>query len=215
VFSLSNLAVGTHSFTTVFTPTGPITYFLPSQTLAPTVVTITASTFSIATDPPAISIQTQHHASLNVNVASIGSFSGPVQLACVTPLPPVLSCTFGQSQLLLAANGNASTTLKLETDAVSNFYAEAAAPSRTSSGSLIAFAALLPFSLFAFARARWRSQFLLTLVALAALVSFAGCGDKWPDHTPPGTYDIAITATGQAAGQTMVKTAHIALTVTP
>ena len=79
------------------------------------------------------------------------------------------------------------------------------------------FALLLPLSLAGFAR---RRKILHRVMLLAMLVAGAtgltACGDKWPAHTPPGTYTIPVVGTGTTASGTVIShTLNITLTVTP
>jgi hypothetical protein len=199
---LKNLAVGDHPLTATFTPD---INFLASSTSAPTVLTIKPSGFTLTANPTALNVQTQHHTALTLTLASIGNFSGEVGLACTATLPPVLKCEFAQSNLPLAVNGTASTKLTLETDAINNFY-----PASLGRNALLTLLTLLPLSLLALRKRRGFAA--LAILALATLALTTGCTGRYPDHTPPGTYDIAITATG---GSAQPQTAHVILTVTP
>jgi hypothetical protein len=41
------------------------------------------------------------------------------------------------------------------------------------------------------------------------------CGDKWPAHTPPGTYTITVVGTGTTSKGLTSLSLPITLTVTP
>ncbi|MFC6645969.1 Ig-like domain repeat protein [Granulicella cerasi] len=212
---LNTLSVGTHTLTVTYLP--DTNSNAPATTIGPVTITVLPSSFTVATDPTSISIQTEHHKSLNVIVSSVGSFSGNVQLACATPLPPVLTCTFGQSTVNVAQSSTASTSLKLETDAVPNFYASSTQRTPWPQNRVPVFAITGLFATVALARRRRHIRNLMfALAACALFTTISGCSGHYPDHTPPGTYDIVITATGtQASGAKITQTTHLALTVTP
>ena len=217
-FTTSSLVAGTHNLTATYTPTVmPDTAFLPTQTTAALAIVITPLSFDLSTDNPTISIQTEHHGAMTLTVTPVGNYIGTVSLACTGTLPPVLQCEFAKNQVLVSGAA-ASTTLTLETDAVVNFWGSLAPQrERTKHREELALATLLPLALLGLTRKRRklaRAVLLSTLFALLS-VSLTGCGDKWPDHTPPGTYDIAITATGNANQRDITKTIHVTLIVTP
>ncbi|MFC6645968.1 Ig-like domain repeat protein [Granulicella cerasi] len=210
---LMNLSVGTHSISAFYVPSDG--NFLGSGS-APVTLVVNPSSIDLTTDPTSISIQTEHHKSLTVTAQSIGVFAGPVTFSCGPNLPRVLTCRFSSAGVTLTAGGKASSTLTLETDAVGNFYADARpAPLSPLRHPITALASLVGLGLLA--RRRRKLAVLATLLlALTASATLTGCTGKWPDHTPVGTYDIVLTATGtQPNGLQATKSAHLNLTVTP
>lgn len=193
-FTTSALTVGSHTLSAVYTPTANFT----ASTIATASVTVNASSFTVSSDP-SITIQTEHHKSMTLTLTSVGNFSGYIQFSFPNGLPPVLSPTFSRNPVVLPANGSATTTLSLETDAIPGFYA------------------LLPFALLPLAfRKRGRKLLVLAIFTFTALLPLAGCSGHYPDHTPPGTYDLALQATGTTAtGRVVTQTVHISLIVTP
>ena len=205
---ISTLAVGDHSLTATFTPADG--NFLPSTSTPAQTLTILPQTFTVITSVPSITIETQHHATLNVTVNSIGEWKGFLHLDC-SSLPAVLKCEFANPQLTLQPNGNATTQLTLETDAIDGFEA--------THGGLVGGALLLPLALLGFTRKRRRlnTALLLLFTLCLSTLYLTGCSGKIPDHTPPGTYQILVTATGAALGTNTpaTQTATLTVVVTP
>ena len=56
----------------------------------------------------------------------------------------------------------------------------------------------------------------LASIVCASALSLTGCGNKYPNQTPPGDYDIVVTATGTSVMSvaTVTQTVHMQLTVT-
>jgi parallel beta-helix repeat protein len=219
VLMTTTLTTGTHPLSASFTPAD--NNFLASSTSSTVLVTVGTPGFTLTANPPALSIQTQHHQSLTLTAASVYGFAGPVQLACAAPLPAYLSCEFASTVINVGGNGNASTTLTLETDAIPNFLSPVSPlglPPSTA-GRLITLAGLLTLGVLAFAgRKRRRLQLLAAaILALTLTTALSGCGDKYPDHTPPGVYTVTINAIGPPAtyGPNPQASAQITLTVTP
>jgi hypothetical protein len=81
----------------------------------------------------------------------------------------------------------------------------------------MALALLLPLALAGFARRRKAVRRVLLLAVLVmGATALTACGDKWPGHTPPGTYTIPVVGTGTTANGTVIShTLNITLTVTP
>jgi len=175
--------------------------------------------FSLTATPPSITIETQHHATMPLTLTSIGPFAGPVQLGCQGPLPPYVTCELPASETLTAGQ-TVNFNFTMDTDALLNFLAEKS-PGIQSPWSnapvRMAFAILLPLALAGFARRRKALRGMMLLVALAVgAMGLSACGNKWPAHTPPGTYTIPVVGTGTTAGGTVIAhTLNITLTVTP
>lgn len=218
-FDVASLAPGPHLLYTVYTPAD--NNFLASISPALS-VTVLPQTFNFTASVPTITIQAEHHGSMQLTLASIGGWAGPVQLGCADPLPPILSCRLAQN-ITLGPDSTVSTTLTLDTDAVPNFKSSLdhkSVPLSRRGQPVIAFAGvLLPLACLA-CRGRSRNAPLKLLVLLLALTSFevlSGCGGKYPDHTPPGTYNITLFANGTAnqASAPTSAVVQIKLVVTP
>jgi hypothetical protein len=215
-FSTSTLTVGTHI---IFATYPGDSGFLAGTSQAISVV-ILPQAFTLTISAPTLSIPTEHYKSFSASVQSLG-FQGPVQLTCSVPQNVYLTCDIANSSLQLAVGGSATSTLILDTDVLLRFKASLeSGPRHTAfSSEAIAFALLLPLPLgFLVRRRRLRTlPLMLILFALGATLSLTGCGDKYPAHTPPGAYDVVITAAGTPAGSTatITQTVHMQLAVTP
>lgn len=176
-----------------------------------------AMDFSLTANPASITIETQHHGTMQLTLTSIGSFAGPVQLACQGPLPPYLTCELPASETL-ASGQTLNFNFTMDTDAVLDFLAEGTPAAKPQQGhALVRMALLLPLALTGFARRRKTLRRLLLLAVLAlGATGLTACGDKWPAHTPPGTYTIPVVAAGtNSRGTAISHTLNITLTVTP
>lgn len=211
-FSYATLSVGTHSLTASFTPS--TVNFLPSRS-ATLLQVITPSDFVFTSAAPTITIQTEHHASLELGLQSLGAYAGPVHLGCTPTLPEFLTCDFASTTISLSANSSVPVRLTLDTDAVRNFKAGL---SSSSDGRLL-WVAMLPLSLAGLLGTRRRKALRnFVLCALLALcLNLSACSGKYPGHTLPGTYNIHLTATGlsQGSNQHATHTLDLSVIVTP
>lgn len=220
-FSVAPLAPGTHLLSAVYTPADGNFAASSSGQIAAVVL---PQTFTFTAAEPAMTIETEHHGSMALTLTSVGGWTGPVQLSCVAPLPPVLTCEL-TPRVALAANASVSTALTLETDAVINFKSGLDRPagySRHGGAGLVVFAGLLPIALSGLRRRQLRikgrlSLLIVALVCFGTLAALTGCSGKYPAHTPPGTYDINLTATGTAVGASApsVQSIQVTLVVKP
>jgi uncharacterized protein YceK len=64
-------------------------------------------------------------------------------------------------------------------------------------------------------RRRFLMRLCAVLLALGIVIGIAGCGSVSPitGGTPPGTYQVAVTATTTATGPTLAHSAVVTLTV--
>jgi hypothetical protein len=204
-FSISTLALGTHSLTAVYAANGPYS----GSTSAIASETIVAPDFSIALANPTITIETYHHATTTVTLASLYGFADKVALTCVKP-PQYVTCIFTPSSTPLA--GTASVSLYLDTDSRIGGSARNSLPNPFTLAFLFA-----PFSLLA--GRRWiRGRGVRSFAALSTiLLSFAlGACARNVSLIPaaaPGTYVISIGAV--AAASNVAHTVNLTLTVTP
>jgi len=178
-----------------------------------------AMDFSLTANPPSITIETQHHATMQLTLTSLGSFAGPVQLGCQGPLPPYVTCELPGSETL-AAGQTLNFNFTMDTDAVLNFLAEGPPAGRSQQSQALGrmvLAFLLPLALGGLARRRKTLRRLLFLAVLVLGATWlTACGDKWPAHTPPGTYTIPVVGTATLPNGTVIShTLNITLTVTP
>jgi hypothetical protein len=204
-FTTSTLALGKHSLTAVYAANGPYS----GSTSAIASETIDAPDFTIALASPTLTIETYHHATTSVALASLFGFTDNIALTCVKP-PQYVTCIFTPSSTPLA--GTASVSLYLDTDSRIGGSARNSLPNPFTLAFLFA-----PFSLLA--GRRWiRGRGVRSLAALSTiLLSFAlgACASNVSliPAAAPGTYFIPVTATGAASNLT--HSANLILTVTP
>jgi len=214
-FTIGSLPVGNYSFTCTYN--GATDYATSNcQTISDTVVPL--PDFSLTATPPSITIETEHHKTMQLTLTGIGLFSGPVYLGCQGPLPPYLTCELPQSETL-AVGQTLNFNFTMDTDAVLDFLAKNPPAEKTpwtNAPGKMTLALLLPLALAGFARRRKTLRRLLLLAVLViGATGLTACGDKWPGHTPPGTYTIPVVGTGTYNGTTITHTLNITLTVTP
>ncbi|RXH58801.1 Ig-like domain repeat protein [Granulicella sibirica] len=165
-------------------------------------LTIGAHGYAVHPNSPTVSVETQHHAAVALTLTSLGSFSGPVTLACAN-LPAPATCTFTPATVTLTPGASAQVNLTLETDAVPNFVS-----------SLFPWG-LISLLTLAVARHRGSKPMLVCLLVLAPLLvlPLTACGTgQIPGHLAPGTYQIEVTSQSPT---TTAQVTPITLTVTP
>ncbi|MEZ2348164.1 Ig-like domain repeat protein [Terriglobus sp. RCC_193] len=200
------LTGGTHVLTAVYSGT---TIFAPSTS---NTVTITLTVppppdFSISPTGPTLSVQTEHHATTKLTLTSMNNFNGSVSLTCGN-LPPVATCTFDRGRYALSST--AAVSFVVETSTITNFKSE----TRSMAPSTIALCLLPAAGMLFFVPRRRLPLFMAALVTILLLGTTA-CSGKYPDHTPPGTYAVTITATGVSGGTSVTHTVPFRLIVAP
>lgn len=209
------LATGQHLLVATYTPADGNFLASASQALS---VEVLAQSFTLSLSDPTLSIPTEHYKSFSATVQALGSFNGQVRFTCAVPQNVYLTCQIATSRVQLAVDGSATTDLTLDTDALLRFKSSLEpGPRDTLPGWAAIAVALLPLPLGFINRRRFRKIPLALMVfAVGAMLSSTGCGSQDPGHTPPGSYDIAITATGTSAGSTVAttQTVHMQLAVT-
>jgi len=232
-FTISTLAPGTHSLFAIYTPLAGnsglnpagIPFGTPGGAVSFTTssapaffLTVIPQDFSLTANPPSITIQTQHHATMQLTLTSTGGWTGPITLTCGS-VPAWVTCELPASAVTLGADATLPVNFTIDTDQLLGFLASAESSSRPWQFSRITLAALLPLTLLGFARRRKALRSLLMLVSLGVFMSgLAACGsNSYPQHTAPGVYNIPVTATGTAVGATVptTHTLNVTLTVTP
>lgn len=169
-------------------------------------VTIQPSDFTLALDPPAVSLVTGHHTTLHLTASSVGVFAGSVHLS-VSTLPQWVTFTFTPTDLQVPQGGNATTAIYLDTDAVIGYLSQNRSGEGmrgVASGAAVAIAlVLVPVAV----RRRRRVASLLGMAMAALLLAGAtGCSGKYPDSTPPGTYNLQVTGTSGSLTHTVTLT---------
>ncbi len=166
--------------------------------------------FTINVKPGSVSVYPGDKAKTKVYVTSLRGFSEQLALSC-TGLPAETSCQFSPDSL---TNGQGEATLVIQTTSPHAIHASAATGIARIPG-VLAFVILLGF------RRRRRgllakmlAVFLTANVLLAAAGMLAGCGSPTDTGgTPPGVYQVAVTATTTGSGAALTHSVPVTLTV--
>ena len=194
--------LGVHSITAVYD--GDANF---SSSTSPVLKeTIIAGDFSIAVNPAALSLYTGQAAAAKISITSLNGFNQPLALSCIG-LPANATCSFTPASL---PNGQGDANLVIQT----------AAPHKAVAGSASGSAALLgALTLLLLPRRKLRRRFLagLSVFVLAVVTSMgmAGCGSPHAitGGTPPGAYQVAVTATAGGDSTALTHSAVVTLTV--
>jgi len=171
--------------------------------------TILAGDFSIAVLPGAVSVYTGESAAVKVGVTSLQSFHQPLALTCLG-LPANTTCSFSPASL---TDGQGQAKLVIQTTAPHQVGAGSASGSVSGSAMLGALTLLL---LPGWKRRRgFLALFFVVLLTAGVGMGMAGCGSPGPitGGTPPGVYQIAVTATTTGSGAPLSHSAIVTLTV--
>jgi hypothetical protein len=193
--------LGVHNITAVYDGDANFS----SYTSAVLKETIIAGDFSIAVKPGAASIYTGIATTVKVSAISLQGFNQPLALSC-SGLPANATCAFTPASL---PNGQGDVNLVIQT----------AAPHKTAAGFVSGTAALLgALTLLLLPGGRLRRRFLVALsvsvFAVVAGMAMTGCGSPHPiTGTPPGTYQVAVTATAAGDSTALTHSAVVTLTV--
>jgi hypothetical protein len=156
--------------------------------------------------PGAVSIYTGIATTVEVSAISLQGFNQPLALSC-SGLPANATGTFTPASL---PNGQGDVNLVIQT----------AAPHKTAAGFVSGSAALLgTLTLLLLPGRRLRRRFLAGLpvfvLAVVAGMGMTGCGspNSITGGTPPGTYQVAVTATAVGDSTALTHSAVVTLTV--
>ncbi len=182
----------------------------PSTSNAVSVTVGQAVDFSEQLTPASLTIPTKEYGITSITLTSEAGFTDTVALGC-SSLPYSVTCTFSNNDVTLAANGNASVQLSVDTNSplVGGGQAKNEMPGR-GSGLVAAFVfpGAAAFGL-AFWRFRKRHSVLRVLTILAVLAGTTllmnGCGGLSLNSAKAGTYVIQVTATGEKTGVSHVE----------
>lgn len=188
-------AVGIHNLTAVYNGS---TNFSTS-TSAVLKEAIVAGDFSISAKPDAVRVYTGESAALQVDVARLKGLNQPLSLSC-SGLPANATCSFSPATL---PQGQGASKLVIQTAAPH----KAAAASGSALGMLLLL--LLPKR-----RGRFLARFSAVLLTVCIAIGIAGCGaSQITGGTPPGTYQVAVTASTVGSGTNITHSAVVTLTV--
>jgi large repetitive protein len=181
----------------------------PSTSNAITVIVTEANDFTIQLTPSSLTIPTTEYGITTINLTSENGFTDTLALGCAS-LPYSVTCSFTPTDVTLAANGNASVQLTVDTNSplVSGGQAKNDMPGP---GSGVLAACVFPGSaLFGFAFWRFRKRHsVLKVLAIVAMLAgttllMNGCGGLSLNSAKAGSYTIQVIATGEKTGVTHV-----------
>jgi large repetitive protein len=192
------VTIGTDSITAVYPGDANN---LPSTSQALT-ETVTAATFTISATPATQTISSGGTATVTVTVTPQGIYTSPITFTAT--LTPTSSATVTFNPTTVTPNGSPATTTLTITGATSR--AQLAANTTKKSCALNASLVWTPIGLaglFLLGRRKksfWRVVRHFTLAAALALIALTmfGCGGS--SSHPTQTYQVQITATGTASG---------------
>ena len=206
VLTISTLAPGTHALTATYPGAGAYA----GSTSPPVQQVILPGGFGIALTPSALTLRTGQQGAVQINLTTVGDFSGPLALSYGT-LPTYASATISPGMVTMAAGGSGTATLTLTTSTVP-LQARLPGPERPAAALAALLLLLLPL------RPRLRGPLrggLAMLLLATLLVGASGCGAdiRIPFHTAAvGTYQLSVTATDANKN---THTAMLTITVTP
>jgi hypothetical protein len=178
---------------------------------AVTTVTGTApAPLTMLLDPAAMTFGSGQHSTGSVTLVSQTGFADTMALGCLG-LPFAATCTFSKTQVDLAANGNVTATLTVDTGDPLGAGGEASV--RGSGGVMVCFLPLM-IGVWMGLRRKGRRWPALLMVVCAGMMTMGatGCSGLHINSTPAGTYTFKVTATGVKTGTSQSQT--MTLTVT-
>jgi hypothetical protein len=205
------LAPGTYNIVSIYQGDS---LYTGSTSASVTETIVPPSQFTITLNPSSMTLQSKQHNSIQLTLASTGGFTDVLALGCVG-LPQAATCTFSTDHSSLAANGQQTVSLTIDTG--SPLIAGGLASNKQPVTGKIALC-LLPGGLllaFSFRKSRKRAQMLQGLLAMLLFVvsiAVSGCGTLQVNGTPAGNYTFNVTAIGHTTAAT--QSAAMTLTVT-
>ena len=188
---------GTHDITTVYGGDADFS----SSTSAVFKETILAGDFSIDVLPGSATVYTGEAAAVKVSITSVDGFDQPLALSCAG-VPANATCSFNSATL---PEGQGAANLVIQTTA----------PHKEAAVSAAALTALALLLLPGWRRRRFLGRLMVLMLVIGAGMGLSGCGSASPitGGTPPGTYQIAVTATSVGNGTTLEHSAVVTLKV--
>jgi hypothetical protein len=197
----SALAAGTHILKACYT--GDPNYVNACSTTISVVVTAPLWTPSV-TSAAGIAIVDGTSAIVNVQVATVGGYTGTVTVACGTPLPTGVGCLLNPSSFVFTGANNTLTgtvtmTTSYQTGDNRQPNSTPALPSHTlqSRGTFYA-GFLIPSAALAFLLLRRRKSLrfgqalALFILCGSVLVGLSGCNSTNVIRTPKGTFNVPL-----------------------
>jgi hypothetical protein len=177
--------------------------YLSVQSTSPVSFTVTGSDFGIFSSPTTVTLEPPEGGGVNISIVGQSAYAGTVTFSAssCSGLPAESSCSFSPASV----TGSGVTSLSVVTTGPQS--AKPAAHSRASSVSFLAdtlgagFIGMLTLGSLTHRR-RWKALCVLYLLAL--MLALANCGgggaggggnNTASSGTPPGTYNVTVTAT--------------------
>jgi len=188
----------------------------PSASVAVT-VTGTAMGFSVAVDPPSMTLVSGQNGTITVTLASESGFSDSIGMGCLS-LPAAVNCHFSSNTVKLGSGQRQTVQLTIDTNNPLS-GGQSASAARPGGRGLALAGLFLPCSLF-FGGLLWRLRRRHAGALVAALALFAagalaltGCGAGFTQvSAAPGTYTIQVGGIGTGSNTSHYQ--NVTLTVT-
>lgn len=230
IYTTTSLPAGANTITAAYS--GDTNY--TGSTSSPVSITVTAPAYSLAANPPSLTVKAGATATTTITLTPVGGYNGTINLTCSTTAP-YTSCSFTPTSL--TANGsntavsstftfstNVSTTAGMKTQ---DRLGRPPGPTTLSAGLLAG--VILLFGMrrrISHARVLRLFAFVLLLFATSFLASLTACGGGGSSNssnsgggssgsgntsvTPAGNYTVNISA---SAGSGSAQTLNISVTV--
>lgn len=212
------------------------TQFAPSTSPARPLDSVTSGLpdYTIAASATALTVKAGQYGTITVTLTPEQGFNQIVSYSC-SGLPVSATCTFTPEQVSPNSPGSAAdapvvTTLNIQTVSPSGGRPQTAQASPgTPAGSRPLYALVFPGVLalvgLGAARKRLPGLRMLCLAALLVLsgLALSACSDRYDylhhppivnPGTPPGLSDVVVSASSSSGSVAILKTIHVALTVT-
>jgi Bacterial Ig-like domain (group 3)/FG-GAP-like repeat len=203
----SALAVGTHSFTAVYS--GDSNFNLNTAAAVSVTVTSLTPAFTLAANPGALSLSQGQNGVATLSLSANAAFSGAVALSC-SGAPGNATCSVNPASVTLTPGGTVTASLVVGTTTSRSANQLPATPWGKPAG-MLSFAAVL----WAFSGRRNRKRLLCLVPVLLLAVSgivLTGCGGNSTPTAKAGSYTITVTAT-PSGGSGTAQTATVTLTI--
>ena len=205
-FAPGGLAVGSHSFTAVYSGDANFNPDASSTAVAVSVATLPPA-FTASGAPTTLSLTRGQNGVVTITLAANATFSDTINLAC-SGAPQDATCTVNPASVKLTPGSSVSASVVIGTTAARSSNNAPASPFGGS--GLVSLAGLLCVI------CGWRSRkSLLLIVPIVGLVlvtmSITGCGGSSTPTASQGSYTIKVTATPASSGS--AQTVSIPVTI--
>jgi hypothetical protein len=205
-FSTRALAPTNHSITAIYAGDANNA----ASTSAAAAINVLPYDFALPSAPPSATVKSGASTTVTITTSSIGTFAEDV-IYTIASVPSGATATFSPATVTLTAAGTSTTTLTINTRPVQSAGIGNKPLNRSHFPGSLALASLP--CLIALSRRRRHIPTLFGVLLLSTLLvaGITGCGGSDSNFTPPGTYNLQITANSSQSQQT--HTVTIPLTV--